>query len=402
LAIGTILAAFLCFGTCANARADSGGEQIGLPVDVSQIVQAALADVPIPAEVTAITEEFAAAPAVPVVAPESQPQPVATPAAPPPPQPVAPQPPMQGRYHAVQEQYRAVAPPVAPPPPPARPTTQPPPAPSTGTPVPAAPQPVRPQSQGVDSEPSRADGCEDGAGPLLDLAGACKAVGGISVNSILTFVARYQSTRQQYQLSILAGTTPEPVQISMPDLEIPPVPVAVEIELPQSVVELPEAAMQPVVGLLSPQPARHALPPAARELGLQRDPLVRRVTTARAHGTRASPQAAEIWHPPPPSVVRSEREPATRTAEAAQAPRREIEAQRPAPPAPLTSLATPSGAAPSGAAASPGGSTSAGGAVLAATVLAFFLALVDLMRRLRLEPAQPRSERIDSFPERPG
>jgi hypothetical protein len=60
------------------------------------------------------------------------------------------------------------------------------------------------------------------------------------------------------------------------------------------------------------------------------------------------------------------------------------------------------GAAPSGAAAAPGGGAAAGGAALAATVLTFLLALFDLLRRLRLEPSQPRTERFDSFPERPG
>jgi hypothetical protein len=39
---------------------------------------------------------------------------------------------------------------------------------------------------------------------------------------------------------------------------------------------------------------------------------------------------------------------------------------------------------------------------VASVLFAFLLALLDLLRRLRLELAQPRSEHVDSFPERPG
>jgi hypothetical protein len=406
--LGALIAAVAALCICADARAETSSEESILPVDVTQIVQEALAEVPLPEDVTALVEQASApspATASPAPAPAIEPVEAQPPLQQP--QPPAPSAVKPVRYQPVQPQYRAPTPSSSPPREPVVPSV--PPLTSAPAPQPApaqipAPRPAPAQDRAAPPAQSPASVCDtESIRGLLGAAEACNLSRRLSVNSILEFVARYQLLLEQYQLPATVDPVLDSAQTAAPAPELPALSTVIEIHLPESVAGLPEAALQPVVGLLSPQPARHALPPAARELGLPpRPPTMLPEAKEVASGARAVAAPGEPWRAAAPPAAAPADPPARAGPSApARAARPGDRAERPAPPAPLVDLRSAAGTAPGGASASTGGSSSAGGAALAATLLMLSLAL-DLLRRLRLEPAQPRSERIDSFPERPG
>lgn len=397
--LGALIATVAALCICADARAETPSSEPVLPVDVTQMVQEALAEVPLPEDVTALVEQ-AATPS-PAAAP-GEPEPAAaTAAAPPPPpqpQPAAPSPVKPVRYQPVQSQYRAATPLPARPAPVAPPT---PPAASEPAPRPA-PRPAPPPNRAASPAPSPPNACDtEQIRGLLGLAAACDMARRLSANSVREFVERYQLLLEQYHVSIAVELPIESAQTATSSPEAPALSTEIEIPVPEGVAELPEAVSQPVVGLLSPQPARHALPPAARELGRPPPPAVPPAVDDVAAGARAVAAPAEARRAPPDAAAPADRPARAERSPTARPAPREARAERPARPAPLD-LRSAAGTAPSGSSASAGGSSSAGGAVLAATLLTLFLALLDLLRRLRLEPALPRSQRVDSFPERPG
>ncbi|HEU0336575.1 MAG TPA: hypothetical protein VFR43_08465 [Gaiellaceae bacterium] len=384
----TVCAATLAaLAFCANASADEGSAGLVQPVDVSAIVESALADVPLPQDVVAMAVETAQAAEtapVPAPAPAPPPRPPQTPAKAPRPAAktpaAAPDPPPSparstvsaGRYQPAAPQYHAaLAQPVQPPPAPDPP------------PVPAA-EPERPA----------ASACA-GSGDALELV--CGALAEVSRNSGLKLLEGYQLELLQYQpLS----------DVTSPAGPFTPVPDAVGLlELGDSIVgALEDQLVEPLAGSAPPvqhAPERRAPGPAARTVeplhGLGPGPPA---TPQRVRG----PEAGQPAGPSPPvaalTAAGSERRAPPRAGpEPARAHRAAVE--RPPPPEPLTPAST-SGAPAGGASAGPfGGGAGGAGAVASLTVL-FLLALLDQLRRLRLESLQPRSVHVASFPERPG
>jgi hypothetical protein len=237
---------------------------------------------------------------------------------------------------------------------------------------------------------------------LAQLLRSCELARALAPNSIAELVSRYHLLTRQYQPEIAVTIPGIDTVATIPALDVIPTHDSLAVDLPDLVVELPEAALQPVVGLLSPQPAPRALPSAVREL----DPL-RSLPPRRAGATAARP-AARASPPQAPLAVATSTSArprplaAARAAPAAHRPEARPTQPRPEPPAPLDARRAGAGAAPGGASASAGGSFPGAGAVIASLVLLVALAVLDLLRRLRLEPAVLRSEHVDSFPERPG
>jgi hypothetical protein len=234
-----------------------------------------------------------------------------------------------------------------------------------------------------------------GTGDALEVV--CGVLREIGSNSGLQFLSRYQTDLSQYQPQTDPTTTAQPA----------PAPDAVSLlELGDSIVgALEDQLVEPLAGSAPPvqhAPERRAPGPAARTVeplhGLGPGPPA---TPQRVRG----PEAGERTGPasPVPAAAR----PASRGDARARAPAAEpVPAHRPAlerppPPEPLTTPSS-SGAPAGGASAGSFGSGSGGAGAVASLTALFLLALLDQLRRLRLESSQPRSVHVASFPERPG
>jgi hypothetical protein len=213
----------------------------------------------------------------------------------------------------------------------------------------------------------------------------------------LKFLARYQSQLLQYQP--LSGVT-------SPAGPLAPVPDAVGLlELGDSIVgALEDQFVEPLAGSAPPvqhAPERRAPGPAARAVeplhGLGPGPPA---TPQRVRGSWAGERAG----PGPPATVpetASGRDARGRARAPEPARTHRAAAERPPPPEPLTSPSSSGAPAGGASAGSFGGGAGGAGAAASLTVL-FLLALLDQLRRLRLESLQPRSVHVASFPERPG
>jgi hypothetical protein len=177
------------------------------------------------------------------------------------------------------------------------------------------------------------------------------------------------------------------------------------LELGDSIVgALEDQLVEPLAGSAPPvqhAPERRAPGPAARTV----EPL-----HGLGPGPPATPQrvrgpVAERAGPAPPVPARAEPAPRADPRAGAQAtepgPVHRAAVERPPPPEPLTTPSSSSAPAGGASAGSFGGGAGGAGVVASLTAL-FLLALLDQLRRLRLESSQPRSVHVASFPERPG
>jgi len=232
---------------------------------------------------------------------------------------------------------------------------------------------------------------------------ACEDILTFSANMIFELLDRYQSYLAWYQPVKVIDSNPTSFeQLFVSPVEILSIPVTVVIALPEAPLRIPPGLDHTRSGLpfsaeLEPDPVRPDSPSVARTAAPRRAP------PARDQAPRAV-----TWHPPPvtaPSAAAAPRTAAPRW-ERWPGPSRDSDRERrPEPRLPLSE--SPLAGAPglggvSGSAGSAGGSSGGAGTALAALLLVFALTVLDLLRRLRLELARPRSEHIDSFPERPG
>ncbi len=400
--IGIVIA--LGLGVSANAHAANASDESQF---VSEVIESALADVPLSAELRSVAiaavEPAGVAAAAPAPAPALQPLP--SPAAAPeatagvarPPaaadrpearSPVAAKPAVQRRYHLDQAQYRA-----APDPPPATSEPTPQTVAQTALPSPRTEEPTTPASS---------DGCtlQRAAGGLR-LADGCAGVVTMSANSIVEFVGRYRTLLSWYQSSPLPGFANGFEVMAFSAMTEPPA-------TGMDVIPLPETSLDLIPGLeeLVPEPGatRNGLPLSTElePLPVRPDPPPAAHTAAPGRAPTARDQAppAASWRAPPVAA-----QTAPPRARSSQPPRASDTPRKPQTRVPLPERprpGTPGVGGASGSAGSAGGSPVGTGAVLASLLFAFGLAMLDLLRRLRLELARPRSEHVDSFPERPG
>jgi hypothetical protein len=379
LAIACAIGAASGFGACqdSNAQTTPGPQDLA-----AGIIGEVFADVPLPADAAALAADaaqVASPPAQPAVAPPAPaPEPPPSPqAAEPVPAPrgVAPAPdpePQPARYQPPRAQYRPPSgagepdqPGVA--------------APAEGAPAPA----VAPRRRSTILDDCAARGCGDVASRV--------------VNSVLEFVGRYQTLLAWYQPTLEPEVPDASVLLEVPGLDALPVPVAVAVAPDSPPRLIPGLDHQrsglPYAAELEPTSVRTDTPAVAPVAVPGRVPEVRdraprsstwRAPAVEAGVARSAPQRARA-----PTIRRPA--PASRGPAPADAPLD----------SPLSGVPPPAGSG-SGSAGSAGGWSGGTGTAVILLLFLFASALLDLLRRLRLELAQPRSEHIASFPERPG
>jgi hypothetical protein len=270
------------------------------------------------------------------------------------------------------------------------------------SPAPAAPDP--PPAPARQEPLSAADSgvCATGTGGPPRWRDVCADVAAISADFAFELLERYHSLLTWYQpvevIDSNFGSDGTPIR----PIETLPLPVTVVITVPDPPFHLPPGLEYRRSGLpFSAEREPHRVRPDSPSVAHSAAP-------GRAPPARGQTSRAATWRPP---ALAAAAEAAAPTAVEANRPRRpgaqrdsDVERQpEPRPPLsewPLAGTAGIGGA--SGSAGSAGGSSGGAGSVLAALLLVFALAVLDLLRRLRLELARPRSEHIDSFPERPG